>query len=36
MTWEHFRVEYDIPAVQERMRKHGLPYRLIVRLEYGW
>lgn len=36
MTFEHFRVEYDIPAVQERMRKHGLPYRLIVRLEYGW
>jgi predicted phosphodiesterase len=36
MTWEHIRVEYDIPAVQERMRKHGLPYRLIVRLEYGW
>lgn len=36
MTWEHFRVEYDIPAVQERMRKHGLPYRLVVRLEYGW
>jgi predicted phosphodiesterase len=36
MTWEHVRVEYDIAAVQERMRKHGLPYRLIVRLEYGW
>jgi hypothetical protein len=36
MTWEHFRVEYDIPAVQERMRTYGLPYRLIVRLEYGW
>ncbi|MFZ0544254.1 MAG: metallophosphoesterase family protein [Candidatus Promineifilaceae bacterium] len=36
MTWEHFRVAYDIPAVQERMRKHGLPYRLVVRLEYGW
>ncbi len=36
MTWEHYRVDYDIPAVQERMRKHGLPYRLVVRLEYGW
>jgi diadenosine tetraphosphatase ApaH/serine/threonine PP2A family protein phosphatase len=36
MTWEHVRVDYDIPAVQERMRQHGLPYRLVVRLEYGW
>lgn len=36
MTWEYFRVEYDIPTVQERMRQYGLPYRLVVRLEYGW
>jgi predicted phosphodiesterase len=36
MCWQYYRVEYDIPAVQERMRRHGLPYRLIVRLEYGW
>ncbi len=33
----HFRrVPYDIPAVQARMRKAGLPERHIIRLEVGW
>ncbi|MCI0396050.1 MAG: metallophosphatase family protein [Chloroflexi bacterium] len=36
MTWEHRRIEYPIEKTQERMRHHNLPYRLIVRLEYGW
>jgi predicted phosphodiesterase len=36
MTWEHRRVEYPIVETQERMRQRGLPYRLILRLEYGW
>ncbi len=35
-TWEHRRVPYNIDAVQQRMRKHGLPDRLIMRLEHGW
>lgn len=35
-TWTHRRVEYDIPAVQERMRKAGLPERHIVRIAAGW
>ena len=30
------RVAYDVPAVQARMRKAGLPERHIVRLEVGW
>jgi len=33
MTWR--RVEYDIAAVQERMRSVGLPKRLIDRLDHG-
>ncbi len=31
----HHRVAYDIPATQEKMRKHGLPSFLIERLEAG-
>jgi predicted phosphodiesterase len=34
--WEHRRVAYNIAATQERMRKHGLPERLVARLEHGW
>jgi diadenosine tetraphosphatase ApaH/serine/threonine PP2A family protein phosphatase len=34
--WEHRRVPYDVSAVQKRMRAHGLPERLITRLEHGW
>ena len=30
------RVEYAVPAVQEKMRAAQLPSRLIVRLTYGW
>lgn len=33
----HFRrVKYDIPSVQDRMRKANLPERHILRLEVGW
>ncbi len=32
----HYRVEYDIAATQEKMKKHGLPLSLILRLSYGW
>jgi len=35
-TWECHRVPYDIPAVQERMRKADLPERHILRLAAGW
>ena len=35
-TWEYRRVEYDIPNVQERMIKAGLPERHIVRIAAGW
>ena len=35
-TWEYRRVAYDVTAVQERMRRHDLPERLIRRLEHGW
>ncbi len=33
---EYRRVEYDVQAVQERMRKAGLPERHINRLQSGW
>lgn len=33
---EHRRVAYDVAAVQARMRRHGLPERLVRRLEHGW
>ncbi len=32
----HYRVEYDISAVQQRMLKAGLPGRLAERLSFGW
>lgn len=35
-TWTYRRVDYDIPAVQERMRQAGLPERHIVRIAAGW
>lgn len=35
-AFEHRRIPYDIPDVQERMRKAGLPERNITRLEHGW
>jgi diadenosine tetraphosphatase ApaH/serine/threonine PP2A family protein phosphatase len=34
--FEHRRVEYDISAVQRRMRGADMPERLIARLEHGW
>lgn len=36
MTWEHRRVPYDIAETQDRMRKVGMPFRLVARLELGW
>ena len=36
LTWEYRRVDYPIAETQERMRQHGMPIRLIKRLEYGW
>ncbi|GAB1421420.1 metallophosphoesterase family protein [Anaerolineales bacterium] len=35
-TFEHRRIPYNIPAVQERMRQANLPERSILRLEHGW
>ncbi len=35
-VFEHRRIPYDIPDVQERMREYGLPERLVTRLEHGW
>ena len=32
---EHYRVEYDIPRTQDKMRRAGLPEYLIDRLDYG-
>lgn len=34
--FEHRRIPYDIPDVQNRMRDYGLPERLVTRLEHGW
>jgi len=31
----HYRIPYDISATQSRMMEHGLPMRLIARLQYG-
>ena len=31
----HYRVPYDIPSTQEKMRQVGLPERLITRLSHG-
>lgn len=36
MVWEYKRVAYPVEQTQERMRQHGLPQRLVARLEYGW
>ena len=35
-VFEHRRIPYDIAATQRRMRNHGLPERLVARLEHGW
>ena len=35
-TWETRRVEYDIAAVQKRIREAGLPEKHAVRLAEGW
>jgi diadenosine tetraphosphatase ApaH/serine/threonine PP2A family protein phosphatase len=35
-TWEPRRVAYDIAAVQERVRRAGLPEKHAVRLAEGW
>jgi diadenosine tetraphosphatase ApaH/serine/threonine PP2A family protein phosphatase len=35
-TWEPRRTEYDIGAVQERIRAAGLPPRHALRLAEGW
>lgn len=35
-VWEYRRVEYDIEAVQNRMREADMPERLVKRLEHGW
>jgi len=34
--WDYRRVEYDIAAVQNRMRQAKLPERHIIRIESGW
>ena len=34
-TIEHHRVPYDIKSTQKKMRAARLPYKLILRLEYG-
>lgn len=36
MTWEIFRAEYDIRAVQNRIFKAGLPIKQAMRLAEGW
>jgi diadenosine tetraphosphatase ApaH/serine/threonine PP2A family protein phosphatase len=36
LAWEFRRTAYPIEEAQERMRRHGLPDRLVARLEYGW
>lgn len=35
-TWEPRRVDYDIEAVQERVREAGLPEKHALRLAEGW
>jgi diadenosine tetraphosphatase ApaH/serine/threonine PP2A family protein phosphatase len=34
-TWEHRRVAYPVEVTQERMRDHGLPPRLVNRIQLG-
>jgi diadenosine tetraphosphatase ApaH/serine/threonine PP2A family protein phosphatase len=36
LEWEYRRVDYPIGETQSLMRRHGLPQRLVLRLEYGW
>lgn len=36
MTWEVYRVEYDVTSVQERIYSLGLPRRHAIRLAQGW
>lgn len=36
MSWENHRVAYNIPAVQERIRKLGMPEKHALRLSEGW
>jgi hypothetical protein len=35
-VWEYRRVQYDVEAVQKRMKDAGLPDRHIQRLKAGW
>ncbi|MCI0714002.1 MAG: metallophosphatase family protein [Chloroflexi bacterium] len=35
-VFEHRRIPYPIQVTQERMRNHGMPERLVTRLEHGW
>ena len=35
-VWDYHRVEYDVAAVQQRMRQARLPERHILRIEAGW
>jgi len=35
-TWQNYRVSYDISAVQERIRRSGLPLHHANRLAEGW
>jgi predicted phosphodiesterase len=36
LTWEPRRAAYDIPSVQDRIRKAGLPEKHAARLTEGW
>ncbi len=36
MDWQHHRVPYPVAETQAKMRKHKMPKRLIIRLDYGW
>ena len=35
-TVHHYRIEYDVLATQDKMKREGLPEFLISRLSYGW
>jgi len=35
-VWEFRRVSYPVEDVQERMRAHDMPERLVTRLAHGW
>jgi diadenosine tetraphosphatase ApaH/serine/threonine PP2A family protein phosphatase len=34
--WEHYRVEYNVAEVQQRIIALGLPIRHAIRLSEGW